>query len=208
MDLDAVPVNEALKLMVVFVGVGSAAGVGQPKNTKCYVPFIFCLCTACRCVSILSVMEECISIISMKEVKKNYPLGQTTVEAVKGVSFEIQKGDFISIAGPSGSGKSTILNMIGYIDTPTAGSVSINGVETSSLNDTEITKLRHRTLGYIFQSFNLIPVLNVFENIEFPLLIGDAQIKAKERKEWVDFLIEEVGLSQWSKHRSNELSGG
>jgi len=148
------------------------------------------------------------AIISLTEVKKNYPLGKTTVEAVKGVSFEIQKGDFISIAGPSGSGKSTILNMIGCIDTPTNGRVSINGTETSSLSDKEITKLRHKTLGFIFQSFNLIPVLNVYENIEFPLLIGDTQVPVKERKEWIDFLMQEVGLSAWAKHRSNELSGG
>jgi len=148
------------------------------------------------------------AIISMKEVKKNYPLGKTTVEAVKGVSFDIQKGDFVSIAGPSGSGKSTILNMIGCIDTPTSGRVTVDGTDTAGLGDREITRLRHRTLGFIFQSFNLIPVLNVFENIEFPLLIGDTQIAVKERKEWIDFLIEEVGLSQWAKHRSNELSGG
>ncbi len=148
------------------------------------------------------------AIISMEEVRKNYPLGKTTVEAVKGVSFDIQKGDFVSIAGPSGSGKSTILNMIGCIDTPTGGRVSVDGTDTSGLKDKEITRLRHRTLGFIFQSFNLIPVLNVYENIEFPLLIGDTQVPAGERKEWIDFLIEEVGLSQWAKHRSNELSGG
>ncbi len=153
-------------------------------------------------------MEDSMAIISMKEVKKNYPLGKTTVEAVKGVSFDIQKGDFVSIAGPSGSGKSTILNMIGCIDTPTSGRVSVDGTDTAGLGDRDITRLRHRTLGFIFQSFNLIPVLNVFENIEFPLLIGDTQIAVKERKEWIDFLIEEVGLSQWAKHRSNELSGG
>ncbi len=148
------------------------------------------------------------AIISLENVKKNYALGKTTVEAVKGVSFEIQKGDFISIAGPSGSGKSTILNMIGCIDTPSQGKVSIDGVDTSLLNDRDITILRHRTLGFIFQSFNLIPVLNVYENIEFPLLIGETQIPAKERKEWIDFLIGEVGLTEWAKHKSNELSGG
>jgi putative ABC transport system ATP-binding protein len=153
-------------------------------------------------------MEEFMAIISLKEVKKNYPLGRTVVEAVKGVSFEIQKGDFISIAGPSGSGKSTILNMIGCIDTPSGGSVWIDGVETSSLRDRDITLLRHRTLGFIFQSFNLIPVLNVYENIEFPLLLGSDRMSVKERKEWINTLIGEVGLSQWAKHRSNELSGG
>ncbi len=148
------------------------------------------------------------SIISLRNVKKNYSLGKTTVEAVKGVNFEIQKGDFISIAGPSGSGKTTILNLIGCIDTPTEGVVEIDGVETSRLSDRQITTLRHRTVGFIFQSFNLIPVLNVYENIEFPLLIGETGISKKEQKEWISFLMNEVGLTQWAKHRSNELSGG
>ena len=148
------------------------------------------------------------SIISLSKVKKTYPLGKTEVQAVKGVDFEIAKGDFVSIAGPSGSGKSTILNLIGCIDTPSEGRVEVDGIDTARMKDREITLLRHRTLGFIFQSFNLIPVLNVFENIEFPLLIGDRPAPRAERKEWVDFLIDEVGLSAWRKHRANELSGG
>jgi putative ABC transport system ATP-binding protein len=148
------------------------------------------------------------AIVRLTDVKKTYPLGKTLVHAVKGVSFEIAKGDFISIAGPSGSGKSTILNMIGCIDTPTEGLVEIDGAETSSLNDAAITRLRHRTIGFIFQSFNLIPVLDVYENIEFPLLIGETSISKHERRGWIDFLIDEVGLTPWKKHRSNELSGG
>lgn len=94
------------------------------------------------------------TIIALKDVYKIYPLGKTEVHAVNGVSANITKGDFISIAGPSGSGKSTILNMIGCIDTPTKGSVEINGKSTSGLKDDEITRLRHKTLGFIFQSFN------------------------------------------------------
>jgi putative ABC transport system ATP-binding protein len=118
------------------------------------------------------------------------------------------EGDFISIAGPSGSGKSTILNLIGCIDVPSAGQVVINGVDTNSLSEKAITSLRHKTLGFIFQSFNLIPVLNVFENIEFPLLIGEVNTTKAERKVWIDHLIAEVGLDQWATHRPNELSGG
>ena len=148
------------------------------------------------------------AIIALTNVKKTYPLGKTEVPAVKGVSFEINKGDFVSIAGPSGSGQSPILNMIGCIDTPTEGSVEIDGVGTSRMDDREITDLRHRTLGFIFQSFNLIPVLNVFENIEFPLLLGSKPAPKGERREWIDFLIGEVGLTNWAKHRANELSGG
>ena len=105
------------------------------------------------------------AIIALSDVHKIYPLGKTEVHAVQGVSFEIEEGDFVSIAGPSGSGKSTILNMIGCIDTPTSGAVTIDDTETSNLSDTEITALRHKVLGFIFQSFNLVPVLNVYDNI-------------------------------------------
>ena len=148
------------------------------------------------------------AIIELKNVKKTYPLGKLRVEAVKGVSFEIEKGDFISIAGPSGSGKSTILNMIGCIDRPTEGIVEIQGKPTQDLSDRAVTSLRHDVIGFIFQSFNLIPVLDVYENIEFPLLLGRERMTKKEKTEWIDFLIEEVGLTQWRKHRPNELSGG
>lgn len=148
------------------------------------------------------------AIIALQDVHKIYPLGKTEVHAVQGVSFEIEEGDFISIAGPSGSGKSTILNMIGCIDTPTSGTVTINGTMTSDLKDSEITTLRHQVLGFIFQSFNLVPVLNVYENVEFPLLLGKNVPPKSERKEWIDYIVDEVGLGQWSKHKPNELSGG
>ncbi len=148
------------------------------------------------------------AIVRLSEVRKIYPLGKTEVHAVKGVTFGIEKGDFISIAGPSGSGKTTILNLIGCIDTPTAGTVEIDGRATSGLSDREITTLRHKMLGFIFQSFNLVPVLNVFENIEFPLLLGKERMPRKEKLEWIGYLIEEVALTSWTKHRPNELSGG
>ena len=147
-------------------------------------------------------------IVTLQDVHKKYPLGKTEVYALKGVSFEIGEGDFISIAGPSGSGKSTILNMIGCIDTPTMGIVLIDGISTGELNDQAITGLRHRVIGFIFQNFNLIPVLNVYENIEFPLLLGKTGISKKERKAWIDELIQAVGLAQWRDHKPNELSGG
>jgi putative ABC transport system ATP-binding protein len=147
-------------------------------------------------------------IVELQDVRKVYPLGKVEVEAVKGVSFCIEKGDFISIAGPSGSGKTTILNMIGCVDRPTAGTVRIGDRPTKDLKDKELTALRHETLGFIFQSFNLIPVLSVFENIEFPLLLGKQGPRGKERSDWIEYLIEEVGLTQWRKHKPNELSGG
>ena len=148
------------------------------------------------------------SIVELRDVYKSYPLGSTEVKAVNGVSFEIDQGDFITIAGPSGSGKSTILNMIGCIDTPTTGTVLINGRSTSGLSDRTITTLRHDSIGFIFQSFNLVPVLNVYENIEFPLLLGKHGARTPRTLDYVDFLIEEVGLGKWRNHRPNELSGG
>jgi putative ABC transport system ATP-binding protein len=147
-------------------------------------------------------------IVNLTEVHRIYPLGKTEVHAVKGVSFEIGEGDFISIAGPSGSGKSTILNMIGCIDTPSRGWVSIDDTATADLSDREITALRHRVIGFIFQNFNLVPVLNVYENIEFPLLLGKTAVSRNERGAWIEELIEEVGLTQWRDHKPNELSGG
>ncbi|MCX7023873.1 MAG: ABC transporter ATP-binding protein [Spirochaetes bacterium] len=147
-------------------------------------------------------------IVELKDVRKVYPLGKVEVEAVKGVSFCIEKGDFISIAGPSGSGKTTILNMIGLIDHATAGEVHIDGKPTAGLKDRELTRMRHEVLGFIFQSFNLIPVLNVWENIEFPLLLGKTRITKAEKNDWIDWLIAEVGLVEWKRHKPNELSGG
>lgn len=147
-------------------------------------------------------------VVELVDVTKVYPLGKTEVHAVRGVSFTIEKGEFISITGPSGSGKSTILNMIGCIDTPTSGIVKINGVETSRLKDKQLTALRHKVLGFIFQTFNLIPVLDVYENIEFPLLLGKEKRNKAETREWIDFLIEAVGLQDHRKHKPSELSGG
>jgi len=149
-----------------------------------------------------------VAIVELDNVKKVYPLGKTEVQAVKGVSFTIDKGDFLCIIGPSGSGKSTILNMIGCIDVPTEGRVIIAGKDTGKLNDFQLTELRHQVLGFIFQSFNLIPVLNVYENVEFPLLLGKSAMSKAERSEWINYLIDAVGLADWRRHKPNELSGG
>ena len=144
----------------------------------------------------------------LNEVQKVYPLGRTEVHALKGISITIREGDFASIAGPSGSGKSTLLNLVGCIDVPSAGLVEVVGQNTAELTDREITRLRHQAIGFIFQSFNLMPVLNVFENVEFPLLLGPKPPSKAERREYVSFLIEQVGLAEWRKHRPSELSGG
>ncbi|MDA3938095.1 MAG: ABC transporter ATP-binding protein [Spirochaetia bacterium] len=144
----------------------------------------------------------------LKGVWKIYHLGKTEVPAVRGVDLSIRTGDFATIAGPSGSGKSTLLNLLGCIDVPSRGSVKVAGQETSTLSDRQITSLRHRSIGFIFQSFNLMPVLNIQENVELPLLLGGKAPPKKERREYINFLIEQVGLSDWRKHRPGELSGG
>ncbi len=192
------------------------------------------------------------AVVSLKDVHKFYPLGKERIEAVRGVSFDIEKGEFAAVSGPSGSGKSTILNMIGLIDLPSSGSIVIgdtdvyDGVDLADAEtvntrwasagpdkkdgkkkkvrvaipsklDRRITALRRSHLGFIFQTFNLIPVLNVYENIEFPLLLESKDKNSKspvddftkaQKEEWINFLIEKVGLTEWKNHKANELSGG
>ncbi len=142
-----------------------------------------------------------------KDVIKDYSLGNTVVHALKGINFEVDKGDFICIAGPSGSGKTTILNLIGCVDTATDGIVQVAGKQTHDLSEKELTDLRLHKIGFIFQTFNLIKVLNVYENVEFPLLLMKNKSK-KEREEKVKYFLNEVGLYDRIKHRPNELSGG
>ena len=147
------------------------------------------------------------TVVELKDVKKFYMLGKTRVDALQGVSLEIQKGEFLAIAGPSGSGKSTMLNMIGCIDLPSEGKILIDGTEVDTLDDKELTHYRRSKIGFIFQSFNLIPVLDVYENIEFPLLLNRGLSK-KNREKIVERFIEEVGLQDRQKNKPNELSGG
>jgi len=146
-------------------------------------------------------------IIDIKGLKKNYALGSTTVHALRGVDLTIAKGDFMSIIGPSGSGKTTLLNVIGCIDDATEGSVKVSGREITKLNDREITSMRLHHIGFIFQTFNLIPVLDAIENVEFPLLLM-RKFSRQEIRKRAEKLIEEVGLSEYMKHRPAELSGG
>jgi putative ABC transport system ATP-binding protein len=152
------------------------------------------------------MVEDNNTIISLQDVHKVYPLGKTEVHAVKGVTFDITKGDFISIAGPSGSGKSTILNMIGCIDTPTEGTVIINGTRTSGMSDNDITRLRHRTLGFIFQSFNLFPELSALENVMLPMRY--AGVPFAKRRDRAAMLLEEVDLKHRMHHLPTMMSGG
>jgi putative ABC transport system ATP-binding protein len=146
-------------------------------------------------------------IISIVDVIKEYTLGKVVVPALRGVSLEVRKGDFISIAGPSGSGKTTLLNLVGCVDTATSGVVKVDGQDTKHLSERRLTELRLHTIGFIFQSFNLVPVLSVEQNVEFPLLL-QRKLGPRERKQRVMRLLEQVGLASHAHHRPSELSGG
>jgi putative ABC transport system ATP-binding protein len=148
-----------------------------------------------------------VNIIEVKGLKKDYALGSTTVHAVRGVDLAIEKGTLMSIMGPSGSGKTTLLNVIGCIDDATEGSVKVGGSEITKLNDRQITDIRLHKIGFIFQTFNLIPVLSSLENVEFPLLLMKKHSRAEVRKRAVK-LMDEVGLGDLHKNRPAELSGG
>ena len=150
------------------------------------------------------------SIIKLKGVTKDYSLGSTTVHALKDIHFTIEAGDFLSVIGPSGSGKTTMLNLIGCIDRASAGSVFIQGTDVSEMTDKALTDLRLHHIGFIFQSFNLIPVLTVRENVEFPLLLMKKRKKLSKTdiRRRVEQLLYEVGLDKYAAHRPYELSGG
>jgi putative ABC transport system ATP-binding protein len=147
------------------------------------------------------------SIVSVEDVTRVYTLGKTEVRALRGVSLAVDRGEFLSIAGPSGSGKTTLLNLIGCVDTPTTGRVVVAGEDTSRLSERALTDLRLHKIGFIFQTFNLVPVLNVFQNVEFPLLLQGGH-SSRERRARVDALLEAVGLADHARHRPSELSGG
>ena len=146
-------------------------------------------------------------IVSVQNVSKNYTLGTFVVPALRGVSLDVEEGEFLSIAGPSGSGKTTLLNLIGCVDTPTDGTVRIAGNATETMSERELTRLRLNTIGFIFQSFNLVSVLSVFQNIELPLLL-QRSAGAKERRTRVEALLDRVGIREYATHRPSELSGG
>jgi putative ABC transport system ATP-binding protein len=149
------------------------------------------------------------NVIELENVKKDYPLGATTVHALRGVSLAIKEGDFISIVGPSGSGKTTLLNIIGCIDNATEGSVKIHGKEVTTHSDRRLTDLRLHTIGFIFQTFNLIPVLSARENVEFPLLLMKKErLSGREIRRRSEKLLSEVGLQAQMNQKPFELSGG
>ncbi len=145
-------------------------------------------------------------VVRLDNVVKTYSMGESEVHALRGISFEIAQGEFLSIMGPSGSGKSTCMNMIGCLDRPTSGIVEINGKETAKMTEKELAVLRNQTVGFVFQQYHLIPSMNVLENVMLPLKYQ--KVEKSERVERAKKALEAVGLGDRLKHRPHELSGG
>src|SRR5687767_6928587 len=146
------------------------------------------------------------TIIHMSGIRKVYDTGKVKVEALKGIDLDIRAGEMIAIVGPSGSGKSTLMNLLGCLDTPTDGSYEIGGDNVAGVTRDELAEIRNRRVGFVFQSFNLLPHLSALENVELPMLFG--AVPPKERRKRATELLEKVGLGDRLDHKPTELSGG
>jgi putative ABC transport system ATP-binding protein len=144
------------------------------------------------------------AVISAKELTRRYGEGDTAVEALRGCSIDVRRGELTAVMGPSGSGKSTLMHILAGLDRPTSGTVTIEGIDITTLGDTELTKLRRDHIGFIFQFFNLLPMLTAEENIVLPLQLSGRKVE----KEWIEEVLSKLGLTDRRTHRPSELSGG
>jgi len=147
-----------------------------------------------------------VSLIRLQKLSRRYQMGTETVHALREVSLDIQRGEYVAIMGPSGSGKSTLMNLIGCLDTPTAGTYELNGNQVSEMNDNQLAEIRNREIGFIFQTFNLLPRSDALRNVELPLVY--AGVGKRERREIAMSALASVGLADRVHHKPNELSGG
>jgi putative ABC transport system ATP-binding protein len=145
-------------------------------------------------------------IIHLEGIRKNYFLGKQVIEVLKGITIDIQKGEYVALMGPSGSGKSTLMNILGCLDTPTAGQYVLNGHDVSKMADNALAEVRNREIGFVFQQFNLLPRLTAAENVALPLVY--AGVARKKRMQKALDVLEKVNLTERSHHKPNELSGG
>jgi putative ABC transport system ATP-binding protein len=145
-------------------------------------------------------------LIELKDIKREYRMGQETVHALKGVTLGIEKNEYIAIMGPSGSGKSTLMNVLGCLDSPSSGEYWLNGQDVSKMNDDQLARIRNIEIGFVFQTFNLLPRADILHNVELPLIYSGMGTKARRLQ--AQKALESVGLGDRLKHRPNELSGG
>ncbi|MFT5232251.1 MAG: putative ABC transport system ATP-binding protein [Candidatus Krumholzibacteriia bacterium] len=154
----------------------------------------------------MAAIIETTAALSLREVVKTYDMGEIQVHALRGVSLEIARNEYVSIMGPSGSGKSTLMNVIGCLDVPTSGTYKLNNQMVAEMTENDLAEIRNEQIGFVFQTFNLIPRVSIFQNVELPLVY--AGWSRKERRVRAEEAIERVGLSDRMKHKPNELSGG
>src|ERR1035437_10201250 len=145
-------------------------------------------------------------LIRLHKISRRYQMGAETIHALREVSLEIQRGEYVAIMGPSGSGKSTLMNLIGCLDTPTGGAYELNGAQVSQMNDNQLAEIRNKEIGFIFQTFNLLPRSDALRNVELPLIYSG--MPADERRQVALEALRKVGLADRIHHRPNELSGG
>jgi putative ABC transport system ATP-binding protein len=150
--------------------------------------------------------EHCMGIIETRDLWKTYVMGSEEIHALRGVSIIIERGEYVAIMGPSGSGKSTLMNLIGCLDTPSKGSYLLNGKQVSEMNDNELARIRNEEIGFVFQTFNLLPRASALHNVELPLIY--AGVPAKDRQERAKDALKKVELEERMMHKPNELSGG
>ena len=146
------------------------------------------------------------NVIEIRNIIRDFPLGQETVHVLKGIDLDIESGDYIAIMGPSGSGKSTLMNILGCLDTPTSGSYNLNGKDVSKMSDDELAEIRNKEIGFVFQTFNLMPRTTALENVALPMIY--AGISKKDRTKRAEEVLEDVGLADRMDHKPNQLSGG
>ena len=145
-------------------------------------------------------------VIKIRNIKRDFPLGQEVVKVLKGIDLDIERGEYVALMGPSGSGKSTLMNLLGCLDTPTAGSYELNGKDVSNMSQDELAEIRNKEIGFVFQTFNLLPRTTALENVALPMVYAGAS--KSERKARAEEVLTDVGLADRMDHKPNQLSGG
>ena len=145
-------------------------------------------------------------VIKIRDIRRDFPLGQEIVKVLKGIDLDIEKGDYVALMGPSGSGKSTLMNLLGCLDTPTSGTYELNGQDVSSMSDDELAEIRNKEIGFVFQTFNLLPRTTALDNVALPMVYAGASKSTRTAR--AEEVLTDVGLADRMDHKPNQLSGG